>query len=140
MLLQTLFSAQQCFEQLLMVTLAKLDKLEVILKQQQLSESDACVASSLISNLRQYFSASQVWLVDKTVTVSPLKLAQEQLEALNERLRAARLPMGSHGVVGMLVRSLNTYTNLLNSQAQQLRHQHLRQLHKPLRMSRMAVH
>ena len=139
MMLQTIFSAQQCFEQLLMVTLAKLDKLESVLKQQALSEADATIAASLLSNLRQYFSSSQVWLVDKTLTVSPLKLAQEQLDALNTLLRTAHLSMGSHGVVGIIIRSLNTYTNLLNSQAQQLRHQHMRRLHKRSTTSRMAL-
>lgn len=140
MVLQTIYSAQQCFEQLLMVTLAKLDKLESILKQQRLSEVDAAVAASLLSNLRLYFSSSQVWLVDKTITESPLKLAHEQLEALSDLLRAARLPMGNHGVVGMIIRSLNTYTNLLGSQAQQLRHQHLRSFHKAPMKHRLAVH
>lgn len=140
MILQTLYSAQQCFEQLLIMTLAKFDKLEAMIKQQRISEADSCVITSLFITLRQHLNKSQVWLVDAAVKTSPLKQCQEPLQALTDLLQAKRLGLGTHGAVGMMLRSLNTYLNLLDSQASQLRHQHLRQMRKPISRGAVVVH
>lgn len=140
MILQTLYSAQQCFEQLLIMTLAKLDKLEAMLKQQRLSEADSCVIASLFITLRQHLNKSQIWSVDTAVKTSPLKQCQEPLQALTDLLQAKRLGIGTHGAVGMMLRSLNTYLNLLESQAKQLRHQHLKHMQKPVLRASVVVH
>ncbi len=140
MVLQTLFSAQQCFDQLLLLTLSKLDKLQAILKQQAMSTDSASSTAALISALRQHFSASQVWLVDKTTTMSPLNLARLELETLSDLLQSAELSVTNRGAIGMIIRSLSTYANLLQNQAEHLRHQHLRHTHKAPSVAAIALH
>jgi len=124
------FSAHQCFEQLLTITLTKLDKLESIINHQRMTDPEICIISSLIKDLRQQVSRSQIWLVDHHSSAAPLDLARAQLQSLTDQLQSSILPIGTRGAVGMITRSLNTYLNLLNGQAVELRYQHLSRLHR----------
>jgi len=120
------FSANQCFDQLLALTLGKLDKLDAILKQQRLNQDDACVLLSLVRSLRQHISTNQVWLDDEHSVDSPADLARKEVQVLSEQLQSLHLPTSTYGAIRMVMRALNTYLDLLINQGKCIRYQYLR--------------